>query len=182
MIKLDVAHKNFVDHLKDLGRSDSTVIAYSKDIEQLTEYLFKKAVNLVHNINTIHLEDFMGKLAKEDYTPKSISRKTNSTKTFFRFLLSEGHIDNNAADQLKHPKVEIKAPRILSRLEYGALRDVSKDDSRTSAIIEVLLQTGVRISELSQIELDHVDKDESELEIPERGNNMGRKIPLNKLK
>ncbi len=184
MIKLDIAHKNFIDNLAGLGRSNSTVIAYKKDIEQLIDHLFKAGVNLVHEIETGHLQDFMNMLAEKEYTNKSISRKTNSTKTFFRFLVAEGHIENNVADALKHPKVEIKAPRILSRLEYGALRDAARDDVRTFAIIEVLLQTGVRISELAKIKLDHVEfyegSIEGHLDVPERGRHSSRKVPLNK--
>lgn len=184
MIKLDIAHKNFIDHLKDQDRSHSTVIAYKKDIEQLIEHLFKAGVNLVNEIETSHLESFMGTLAEKDYTNKSISRKTNSTKTFFRHLLAEGHIKDNAADALKHPKVTVKPPRILSRLEYGALRDAAKEDVRTFAIIEVLLQTGLRISELASILLEHVEMtDENEsgvLSVPKRGRHEARTIPLNK--
>ena len=182
MIKLDIAHKNFIDHLADRGRANSTVIAYKKDIEQLIDYLFKKGVNLVHEIETGHLEEFMEKLANEGYTPKSISRKTNSTKTFFKFLVVEGHIEENASEQLKHPKVETKAPRILSRIEYGALRDAAKSDPRTFAIIEVLLQTGIRISELAQIKVADItfgDPDGT-LHIPKLGSHEPRAVPLNK--
>lgn len=184
MIELKTAHKNFVNHLEDLERSPSTVIAYSKDIEQLVDHLYKSGVNVVDEIETNHLEDFMNTLSEKGYTNKSISRKTNSTKTFFRFLDEKGHIKENAADALKHPKVETKAPRILSRLEYGALRDSTRDDTRTFAIVEVLLQTGIRISELSKIELDHVSIDEEEmngeLHIPARRRHDERQIPLNK--
>jgi site-specific recombinase XerD len=182
MIKLDLAHNKFVDHLRDRGRSEATVIAYKKDIEQLVDHLFKKGVNQVNEIDLEHLQDFMDKLAAKEYTPKSISRKTNSTKTFFRYLMAEGHITSNAADDLKHPKVEIKAPRILSRQEYGALRDVARDDSRTYAIIEVLLQTGVRISELSQIKVEDVEikGKTGVLHVPDRPGHPARDIPLNK--
>ena len=79
MIELKIAHKNFINHLGEVGRSESTLIAYGKDIEQLVEHLEKQGLAKVHEIELEHLEDFMGKLAKEDYTPKSISRKTNST-------------------------------------------------------------------------------------------------------
>ncbi len=182
MIKLDEAHKNFIEHLKGQGRSKSTVIAYEKDIEQLIEHLYKQGVKLVHEIQLLHLEDFMGGLAKKNYTPKSISRKTNSTKTFFRYLLEKAHISNNVADQLKHPKVDVKAPRILSRLEYGALRDAAKEDKRTFAIVEVLLQTGVRISELAAILLEHVEiaDGEGKLVIPAKPGYKEREVPLNK--
>jgi len=184
MIKLDIAHKNFISHLKDQDRSESTVIAYKKDIEQLIDHLLKFGVNLVDEIETSHLEEFMSNLAEKNYTNKSISRKTNSTKTFFRYLISEGSVELNAADALKHPKVEVKPPRILSRLEYGALRDATKDDARTSAIVEVLLQTGIRISELSAIELEHLEiegeAENGNLFIPKRGRHEARNIPLNK--
>ena len=181
MLKLDIAHKDFVRYLKDSGKSSSTVIAYSKDIEQLTEHLFKQGINSVQEIKTEHLAFFMNKLTKENFTPKSVSRKTNSTKTFFRFLKMQNHITDNAADGLKHPNVEIKAPRILSRLEYGALRDAAKDDSRTFAIIEVLLQTGVTISELAQIKILDIEFNEpTSLTVPKINTRLGRPIPLNK--
>jgi len=78
MIKLDLAHKNFIQQLEDQGRSKSTLIAYGKDIEQLVDHLQKKGINLITDIELGHLEEFMKKLANENYTPKSISRKTNS--------------------------------------------------------------------------------------------------------
>lgn len=182
MIALKEAHKNFVDHLGELGRSESTLIAYGKDIEQLIEYLEKLGLEKVHEINLSHLEEFMTKLAKEDYTPKSISRKTNSTKTFFRFLTDKKHVEENAADMLKHPKVEIKAPRILSKLEYRALRDSARDDPRTYAIIETLLQTGITISELAGMKLEYLDLEATpgSLAVPAKNNKPARNIPLNK--
>jgi len=182
MIKFASAHKKFVDHLSGLGRSSSTLIAYGKDIEQLLEYLSKKGLSMVHEIELGHLEEFMTKLANEEYTPKSISRKTNSTKTFFKFLDSENFIEVNVAEMLKHPKVEIKPPRILSELEYRALRDVARDDHRTFAIIEVLLQTGVTISELANIQINHLNMegDNMSLFVPQKNAKDERRVPLNK--
>ncbi|MCA9308624.1 tyrosine-type recombinase/integrase, partial [candidate division WWE3 bacterium] len=157
--------------------------AYSKDIEQLLEYVQQAHhVQMITNLELTHLEAFMDKLSTEDYTPKSISRKTNSTKTFFRFLVDNELIAHNTADKLKHPQVEIKEPRILSRLEYGALRDAAKNDSRAFAVIEVLLQTGARISELANIKLDHIieDNNKKQLHIPKRDGYAERTILLNK--
>src|SRR5690554_5369110 len=157
MTDLETAHKRFTKHLEDLGRSSSTLIAYGKDIEQLMEFLSKKGVASVETVDLSHLEDFMQKLANENYTAKSISRKTNSTKTFFKFLKDEGYVQTNVADMLKHPKVLVKAPRILSKLEYRALRDAARDDTRSYALIEVLLQTGITISELAGIKIEELD-------------------------
>src|SRR4030065_2537301 len=178
MIELKIAHKEFVDHLKGLNRSESTLIAYGKDIEQLVDYLEKNGLGKVNEIEISHLEAFMQKLQNENYTLKSISRKTNSTKTFFKYLLDKNHISKNVADLLKHPKVEIKAPRILSKLEYRALRDAARDDLRTYAIIETLLQTGITISELATMKMEYTNLESTpgNLFVPTKNNKTSRNI------
>ena len=182
MIELKTAHKKFIDHLEETGKAGSTLIAYGKDIEQLVEFLEREGLEKVHEIDLKHLESFMDKLSKEDYTPKSVSRKTNSTKTFFRYLHESEFIQENVADRLKHPKVQTKAPRILSKLEYRALRDAAKDDMRSFAIIETMLQTGITISELSEMKMENIDleSEPGNLFIPAKNNKKSRNIPLNK--
>lgn len=182
MIKIEKAHKDFIEHLKGQNKSSATLIAYNKDIEQLMNHLMKDGVELVTQIELAHLESFMNKLAKESYTPKSISRKTNATKTFFRFLLDKTHIKENVSELLKHPKVEIKAPRILTKVEYRALRDAAKDDLRSYGMIEVLLQTGLTISELADIKLAdlNITGETGTLSIPKRNAKESRYVPLNK--
>ncbi len=183
MIKLSIAHTDFIKNLQGDGKSSATVTAYSKDIEQLTVFLEKEGVELVSQVETTHLEKFMKKLGEDQYTLKSISRKTNATKTFFKFLHKSGHISLNVADLLKHPKVSIKAPRILSKLEYRALRDAAKGDTRSYAMIEMLLQTGVTISELADMKIKDLNiKNETEgsLFIPNKNIKESRNIPLNK--
>ena len=83
---------------------------------------------------------------------------------------------------LKHPKLEAKAPRILSKLEYRALRDAARDDVRTYAMIEVLLQAGLTISELAEIKMEDLDikGDTGSLFIPKKNNKEARNVPLNK--
>ncbi|HLD51412.1 hypothetical protein A3K34_00080 [candidate division WWE3 bacterium RIFOXYC1_FULL_40_10] len=182
MIKLEIAHKKFIDHLQTEGKSQATLIAYNKDIEQLIGHLGNKGVDLVSDINLKHLEEFMKNLADMEYTPKSISRKTNATRTFIKYLSIEGHMPKNIGEELKHPKLQEKEPRILSKMEYRALRDAAKNDSRSYAMIEVLLQTGVTISELAGIKLADLDiKGETgSMFIPKRNNKESRNIPLNK--
>lgn len=182
MTTLDTAHKKFIKHLEGLGRAGATLVAYGKDIEQLLEYAAKKGIDSIEGVTLEHLEGFMKKLSSEGYTPKSISRKTNSTKTFFKFLKDTGVIGADPAELLKHPKVEVKAPRILSKLEYRALRDAAREDVRTAAIVEVLLQTGVSISELAGIKLEHlsIDSEPFSLFIPKVNSRLSRNVPLNR--
>jgi len=183
MIQLTEAHNKFVTHLKEKNRSKSTILAYGKDIEQLIEYLKKSGMSEVHLVKKDHLEKFMKKLTDEGYTSKSISRKTNSTKTFFRYLQINEFISDDPATLITHPSYETKAPRILSKTEYRALRDAAKNDTRVYTIIELLLQTGIRIGELANLKLDEIsfsqDTLPGEIRIIEAAK-MNRSVPLNK--
>ena len=183
MIPVHEAHNKFIDHLKTQGRSSATVLAYGKDIEQLKNFLSDLERSKVHDISTKDLQAFMAKLSKEGYTPKSISRKTNSTKTFFRFLKINDFITDDPALLLEHPKFEMKPPRILTKTEYRALRDAARSDTRMSAIIELLLQTGIRIGELARLQLSDVkfgNQKVGELHVPAGESYPERTVPLNK--
>ncbi len=184
MITLKKGHQEFVDHLKKKNRSSSTVLAYGKDIEQLVEFLMQLEKTHVHEINKGDIEAFMAKLTNTGYTLKSVSRKTNSTKTFFKFLKVQEYISDDPATLITHPKFQTKPPRILSKTEYAALRDACRNDVRTYAIVELLLQTGIRIGELARIRIDDVKITETgkngELNVLPYEGNPGRIVPLNK--
>lgn len=183
MIPLEEAHKKFVDHLREKNRSKSTILAYGKDIQQLLSFLKEVGVSHVHHVKKENIEKFMKKLTDEGYTSKSISRKTNSTKTFFRFLQVNEFISDDPAALVSHPDYETKAPRILTKTEYRALRDAAKNDLRIYTIIELLLQTGIRIGELANLKLEDIafsnDQMSGEIKITGAGK-MNRVIPLNK--
>ena len=87
-------------------------------------------------------------------------------------------MDENPAENVSHPKYDIAPPRILSRLEYRALRDACRDDIRLSAVIELLLQTGMRIGELAQLQMDDVDVKKKEVTIRAYESRDMRVVPL----
>jgi len=167
----------FVNNLKAKKRASATILAYKKDIAQLIEFLTKEGKTSFSQVTTDDLKNFLKKLAGK-FTPKSISRKINALKTFYRFLLAEKIISEDVSLPLVHPKYENKQPRILSRLEYRALRDACREDPRTSAITEILLQTGIRISEIANLRLEDIK--EKSLYIKPFESHEGREIPLNK--
>ncbi len=180
MSSLSDAHKKFIVHLKGRSRATATILAYGKDIEQLVSQLSSAGKNEVDQVSLEDLQSFMEKLSKNSYTAKSISRKTNSTKTFFKYLKSEGVITNDPASGLEHPKFENKPPRILSKTEYRALRDAARGDIRIFAVIALLLQTGIRIGELSKLKVEDIDFSEnSTVHVPKEEGTVERIIPLN---
>lgn len=178
LIELKKAHQEFIKNLQELNRSTSTILAYGKDLEQLIDYLIKEhQIKHVQQVQTSHIEDFKRLLFDLKYTPKSISRKINSIKSFFRFVNRQGWIQHSPAEGVSHPKFESKPPRILSQAEYKALRDAARHDIRTSAVIELLLQTGIRIGELAQLRLKHIKQ--NEIVVPPYQSQTGRTIPIN---
>lgn len=180
MITLRDAHQQFIGHLKDKPRASATILAYGKDIEQLVNYLADHGKTDPAAVETADLQSFMQKMADEHYTPKSISRKTNSTKTFFKFLKTSDLVSNDTATGLEHPKFENKPPRILTQLEYRSLRDAARADVRMLAVIETLLQTGIRIGELAKLRVEDIDLENLTLHVPPFEDTRERIIPLNK--
>ena len=172
---LKAARTAFVEDLKNKNRSTSTILAYNKDVDQLIQFVAPKKVHQPNNLTTSHIEDFKKYLADKKYTAKSISRKLNSIKTFCRFLLAQKAITTNPAAAVSHPKYDIKPPRVLTKMEYRALRDVCRDDIRIRAIVELLLQTGIRIGELANIRMEDTKK--NELHIRPAESNPERIIP-----
>src|SRR3990167_5436442 len=162
---------SFIEYLDSQGKSQHTIVAYKKDLEQFIGYLSSKDKTDIKEVAKDDIEGFIQKLLGENYTKKSASRKLNSIRTFFRYLKREDIIKQNPSLEVSHPKYTQAPPRILSKLEYRALRDFAREDPRTYAMVEILLQTGVRIGELDDIKVEDIEADN--LKIVER------KIPLN---
>lgn len=174
---LTTAQKNFIDYLKKTGKATSTILAYGADIEQFVNFLNKKQITQITSVSQEQVEEFKDFLDKQKYTKKSVSRKLNSLKTFFRYFKEKGLIDQDPAASVEHPKYEIKPPRVLSKMEYRALRDACRDDPRMAAIIEIFLQTGLRIGELARLELDDIS--EREIQIRAYESHPARTVPIN---
>jgi site-specific recombinase XerD len=163
---------SFIEHLTAQGKSKHTVVAYKKDLEQFIAYIASVEKTDIKEVKKDDIDGFISKLLGEGYTKKSASRKLNSIRTFFRYLKQEQIIAQNPSLEVTHPKYNQAPPRILSKLEYRALRDFSKSDKRTYAMIELLLQTGVRIGELADIKLGDITKEGLKIS--------DRVIPMNK--
>ena len=177
-ISIRDAHKAFTEFLKAKKHSNATILAYGKDIDQLAVFLKELEKNSVHEVGQDDLQAFMAKMAKSGYTPKSISRKLNSTRTFYRFLKVNEYITDDPSLLVAHPRYELAPPRILKPTEYRALRDAARNDARMFAIIELLLQTGIRIGELASLRLSDMQGDT--LHISPFEKHEERVVPLNR--
>lgn len=177
-VKLTDAHSQFKEYLKDKKHSTSTIVAYGKDIEQLVSFLQELQKQNIHEVTKEDLQAFLAKMSKSGYTPKSLSRKINSTRTFYRFLKVNEYVTDDPSLLVSHPRYELTPPRILTPTEYRALRDASRNDPRMFAIIELLLQTGIRIGELAQLRVSDIEGDTLKIRAYEKHEE--RLVPLNR--
>ncbi|PIW73550.1 hypothetical protein CO005_00845, partial [Candidatus Roizmanbacteria bacterium CG_4_8_14_3_um_filter_34_9] len=168
----------FIKHLEAQEKSSFTIVAYKKDLEQFVGYLTTQEISDIKEVKTNHINGFINKLINDGYTKKSASRKLNSIRTFFRYLKSDEIIEQNPSLDVSHPKYIQSAPRIFSKLEYRALRDFAKEEPRTYALIDILLQTGMKIGELAGLTMEDVK--DSSIHITQYGKTPARDIPLNK--
>ena len=139
--------------LQESGKSIYTVQAYLKDIEQLIE--FTKATKL-KDITEDSIKKYTASLKKANYDLKSISRKINSIKSFFKHMIENGHVKKDPSENIHHPKITEKIPRYLTKEEYNKLKTMCATDYRTHAMVELLLQSGIRIGELCRLKLSNI--------------------------
>ena len=116
----------FKGHLSSQGRASATILAYSKDIEQLASFVSKTGKASIDQYTKDDIDAFKNDLGDKGYTTKSISRKINSIKAFFSYLVANNTLSENPASGVSHPKYDIKPPGILNKIEYRALRDACR--------------------------------------------------------
>lgn len=177
-VDLKATNEQFVEYLASRKRARATIVAYKKDIDQMLTFFQSAEKKVIGDITKDEIDAFLKKLTSDSYTPKSVSRKINSIKTYFRFLKISNVIASDPALEVEHPKYDVKPPRILSKLEYRALRDACRGDVRMYAIVELFLQTGVRIGELAALLVSDVKA--TELHIASQEGHEERMVPLNK--
>ena len=178
---MDQYIKNFTEELDKDKKSIHTIIAYKKDLEQLDEYIKLSNIKNPADVTEDILVKYFDELKKQNLSAKTVSRKINSTRTFFKYLQTLNIVDKNPAILIAHPKIKNVIPRILTEVEFKALRDTAKNDTRTALIIEILLQTGIRIGELCRIKTTDLlmTGEEKYIHIIEYGTTPSREVPLN---
>jgi integrase/recombinase XerC len=148
--------------------SPNTIRAYIKDLMALEQYIKKdnKSYSSIQ-IDCHLLRKYVTYLKKEKYNERTIARKISSLRVFLNYLIQQGLIDNNVAQYIKIPKIIKKLPDFLFYEEVIKLIDASKTDknaaARDKAILELLYGTGMRVTELSELDIDDIKSDDDDI-------------------
>lgn len=152
----------FIQYIQlEKNYSVHTVQEYEKDIKQFLSFLNNEGVSDLNEVEYIHARLYVTKLYDEKLARTSISRKISSIRSYYKFLHKEYNVRDDAFQSLFHPKREKKLPHFFYEEEMVQLFEGNKGtDSlsvRNIAILELLYATGIRVSELTSIELRHID-------------------------
>jgi site-specific recombinase XerD len=130
---------------------------YRNDLTDLIEYLQKRGLSRMRDVGIADLEHYQAEMERRGYKASTRNRKTHAIKTFFRFLHRHGLIPRNVAAPLIPPQYRRGEYRVLSKEEYERLRAAYERHLRDAAIIELLLQTGMQLSELVRLTVHDVE-------------------------
>lgn len=128
-----------------------TRVEYKHDVHQLLEFLRRQGVSTVEQVGLRHLQSFFADLDAKGLTGITRRRKTASIRSFFSFLHTSAFIPHDPTLELIPPERENKEPRFLSVQEYQALLRACSYSPRDTAIIELILQTGMRLTEVVKL-------------------------------
>ena len=159
---MDIEIREFITYLHDIKKtSTNTEISYKRDLKKMAEFLEERGIRNYKDVKELELEGYISYMEREKFASSSISRSVASMRAFFQYLWKEGVIAEDPADNLKPPKVEKRAPEILTIEEVDKLLQQPKLDTpkgiRDSAMLELLYATGMRVTELITLKITDVN-------------------------
>jgi integrase/recombinase XerC len=178
------AIKNFIDYLKFEKRySRHTLIAYENDLFQFASYLKTSyEITELKNIKSIFVRSWVVSLMEEKLDPRSINRKITSLKSFYKYALKSKWVENNPMGKISSPKTAKRLPSYIEAEKLDSLFDntvfaESFEGKREQLILELFYGTGMRLSELINLQLNDVDLRQLQLKVTGKRNKQ-RIIPL----
>ena len=174
---MEQALQGFLNHLTvEKGASPHTVAAYRNDLSQLLE--FTEGARVSPRL----LSDYVITLQERGYSNTTVARKIASVKSFFGFLLEEGEVKEDPTENLSSPRTGRSLPKPLSeedilRLLEEPFKLGTPEGLRDGAMLEVLYASGLRVSEMINLDVRDVNIDEQYLRCMGKGSKE-RVVPL----
>ncbi len=163
--------KNFLIYLEvEKNFSKHTIRAYNSDILSFLLWLDNTPIE---QTNHTKLKDYLVFIQRFNYSKTTLSRKVAAIRTFYRFLYRERIIETNPANSVHAPKKSKSLPKFLSSQEIEQILNNIKIDTpagyRNRVILELLYATGMRISELSNLNFGNLNLEENEITVMGKG-------------
>ena len=172
---MDTKNKQYIEEFKtylgvEKNFSEYTLTAYCSDIVSFVLWLDGSNCT---DVNFDKLREYLHFIQRFDYKKTTVARKTASIRTFYKFLYREKYIDSDPAVSLTAPKRPKPLPKFLTPDEVEQILNNVKIDTpsgfRNRVILELLWATGMRVSELSNLNYGDLNLDENEIRVFGKG-------------
>lgn len=167
--------ETFIHHLAIERRySEETVKAYLQDLKKFETYLASTGQSSFTGVQLADIRLFLGFLDEEEMSRNTISRILSSLRSFYTFLMREGHMNENPVSSISFKNRSLRLPKHVYQAElikiFEAASGTGPLDYRNVALLELLYATGIRASECKNILLSHIDFDLGVILITGKGN------------
>jgi integrase/recombinase XerD len=178
MLDLICAYENYLSKVKQA--SSNTVSSYLRDIRQFAQWLERSEDTAVVDATQLNISDYLAYLEHDGRSGATISRSLASLKNFYAYLVSSGFLEKTPVVDIHVDRGEKKLPQILTGREIELLLAqpicVDPKGFRDKAMLEVMYATGIRVSELIELDTDDVNLDLGIIKCS--GSKKSRAIPL----
>ena len=177
------AIENYANYLRfEKNASENTIEAYVSDLQKLQDFAEQNLINITPiTISYEHLQEFLYQVSKNNYSERTQARWISSIKGFFSFLLEDELREDNPSALLEMPKLGLYLPDTLSLEEIEKLISATEENTdlakRNRCMIEVLYGCGLRVSELTELQISNINFKENYLKIQGKGDKV-RFVPL----
>lgn len=162
---------DFAEHQRlVLGRSEATIKGYTSDLLDLA-----KSLDDFSSFTLPRLRKWLATAVAEGKARSTLARRTAAAKAFSTWAVKQGYLRTDEAAKLSSPKVPKHLPKVLDATEASAAMDNAKSTDelhmiRDKAMLEILYATGVRVSELTGIDLHDIDTSRQTIRVLGKGN------------
>ncbi len=173
---------SFMEYLlKEKGFSQHTIAAYRIDLQQFIDFLIKQKMPLdLTSLKKTNLRTFTFQLSNDGQKPRSVARKVAALKSFSKYCLKMGYLQINPAKTLANPKLDKPLPVFLTQKQTDNLTSptpATSEDLRNHAILELFYGSGIRLSELYQLNADSLHYQQQTVRVLGKGRKE-RIVPL----
>ncbi|MDX1519087.1 MAG: tyrosine recombinase XerC [Gammaproteobacteria bacterium] len=172
---------DFINSLQHL--SVHTVRAYQRDLNKLIEYCRGQEISDWRQLDGRRLQDFVAWRHRRGISGRSLQRSLSAIRAFFNFLIERGAVSVNPARGLKTPKTPRKLPAVLDVDQSARLLEIDSDSPlalRDRAMMELMYSSGLRLSELTGLNLADIDLADRVVTVTGKGNKT-RSVPVGRM-
>ena len=161
--------------------SQYTVKSYKRDLNCLSTYCESKSISLWTDLKQTDIRSYMASRHRQGLSSTSLQRELSAIRSFFNFLLKNQLTDNNPGQYIKAPKKTRKLPKTLDVDQIKSLLEAGTNSTieiRDLAMFELFYSSGIRLSELAQLNLTDIDLTDKSLMVRSGKGGKSRMLPI----